>query len=276
MPHPEPLVLDSVTHLTPEHRGRVAYCASHGAVYAAYYAAAKGVAAVVLSDAGIGRERAGVAGLRLLEELGVPGAAISHLSARIGDGRDGLARGVLSTVNGPAAALGLAPGMACGEALARLAVAGLPASPAPPPAEEARFEIADLGLGGIRVIGMDSNGLVTAADAGHVIVTGSHGGLLGGNPATAVKHPVLAAVYNDADRGRDDAGNSRLPALEARGIAGACVSAFSARIGDARSTLDDGYVSALNARARSLGGEVGMSCRDLVTAIVRAAARNST
>lgn len=101
-PSPAPIVLDSVTYLQPEHRGSVGFCGSHAGSYAAYYAASKGMAAVILNDAGIGRERAGVAGLALLEKLGVPGAAISHLSARIGDGQDGVARGVLSTVNGPA------------------------------------------------------------------------------------------------------------------------------------------------------------------------------
>jgi len=63
----DPLVLDSVTHLpaeaggvAPEARGRVALCASHGGVYAAWYAARRGVAAVILHDAGVGRERAGL------------------------------------------------------------------------------------------------------------------------------------------------------------------------------------------------------------------------
>ena len=51
--------------------------------------------------------------------------------------------------------------------------------------------------------------------------TGSHGALLGGKPETAIKIPVFAAIYNDADFGIDDAGIARLPALDARGIAGA-------------------------------------------------------
>ena len=47
---------------------------------------------------------------------------------------------------------------------------------------------------------------------------GSHGALLGGKPETAIKIPVFAALYNDADFGIDDAGIARLPVLEARGI----------------------------------------------------------
>jgi hypothetical protein len=110
-------------------------------------------------------------------------------------------------------------------------------------------------------------------DAGHVIVTGSHGGLLGGRPETAVKQPVLAAVYNDAGGGIDGAGFSRLPALDARGIAGATVDAASARIGEAMSTWTDGIVSAVNDTAARMGGRVGQTCREFVHALLDAATR---
>ena len=122
----------------------------------------------------------------------------------------------------------------------------------------------------MRVIITDSNSLVEPEDAGHVFVSASHGGLLGGRPETAVKYPVFAAVYSDADRGADDAGLSRLPALNDRGIAGACVSAFSARIGDGRSIYADGYISAVNDIAAGYGGAIGQSCRDFVALMVEA------
>ncbi|HZF76344.1 MAG TPA: hypothetical protein VE033_10990, partial [Acetobacteraceae bacterium] len=91
-----PLVLDSVTGLAPEGRrgfapearGKVALCASHGGVYAAWYAARLGISALILHDAGIGRERAGVGGLAWLDRHGVPAGAVAHASARIGDGAD--------------------------------------------------------------------------------------------------------------------------------------------------------------------------------------------
>lgn len=264
----DPLLLDSVTHLPAEARGRVALCASHGAVYAAWYAADHGLAAVILHDAGIGRERAGIAGLDWLAERSVPAAAVGHLTARIGDGADCAARGVLTAVNAPARALGLAVGMRAAEALGLLAGAGLPPAPAVPPMREARTPIAEAGRGGVHVAALDSNSLVRPEDEGHVIVTGSHGGLLGGRPETAVKHRVRAAVYNDAGIGIDRAGVSRLPALDARGIAGATVSAASARIGEAMSTWSDGIVSAVNETASRMGGRVGQTCRDLVAAIL--------
>lgn len=265
-----PLVLDSVTHLEAQHRGAVGYCGSHAGVYAAYYAAAKGVAGIVLNDAGIGRERAGVAGLVLLEKLGVPGAAISHLSARIGDGQDGIKRGVISTVNGPALDLGVKPGQPCREALALIVKAAPGPSPKPAAIEESRFEVPEAGRAGVKVIVMDSISLVKPEDDGHVIVAASHGGALGGRPEMAIKYPVFACITNDADRGIDNAGTTRLPALDQRGIAAACVSAFSSRIGDGRSAFADGYISTVNETARRHGGLVGQSTREFVAAMVAA------
>ncbi|MDX2157874.1 MAG: hypothetical protein SFW09_15350 [Hyphomicrobiaceae bacterium] len=264
------VVLDSVTHFEARHKGAVAFCGSHAGIYAAYYAASKGIAAIVLNDAGIGRERAGVAGLGLLERLGVPGAAISHMSARIGEGADGVERGLLTTVNKPAAALGLKAGQACREALLLLHRAAPKPSPKPDAIEESRFEVPEAGRDGVKVYVIDSMSLVKPEDDGHVIVAASHGGALGGRPEMAIKYPVFAAICNDADRGIDNAGITRLPALDQRGIAGACVSAFSARIGDGRSTYADGYISAINETARRYGGMIGQSTKDFVAAMVSA------
>ena len=61
------------------------------------------------------------------------------------------------------------------------------------------------------------------------------------------------------------AATTRLPALDERGIAAATVSAASARIGDALSTYADGVLSHVNATARALGGQPGMSAHIFVT-----------
>jgi hypothetical protein len=262
------LILDSVTVFPADARGQAAIAASHGGVYAAYCAAKAGIKAVILCDAGVGRERAGIGGLDYLAALGVAAATVGHRSARIGDGADCHARGVISHVNAPAAQAGVASGMTAAQALERLARADFAPAPSPAPLQEARHAIPEGSE--VRVSTLDSNALVTPDDVGHIIVTGSHGGLLGGRPATAVKYDVFAAVYNDADFGADDAGISRLPALDARGIAGACVSAWSARIGDGQSTWRDGFITAVNRRAAQCGGEIGISCREMVARLVAA------
>jgi hypothetical protein len=135
---------------------------------------------------------------------------------------------------------------------------------------ETRHRLSEAEGGGVRVHAIDSAGLVLAEDAGHIVATGSHGALLGGKPETAIKIPVFAALYNDADFGIEDAGIARLPVLDARGIAGASVSAWSARIGDGQSTYRDGFVSAVNARAAQCGGEIGISAKELVALLVAA------
>jgi hypothetical protein len=265
-----PLILDSVTHFSADDRGRAAIAASHGGVYAAYLAAKAGVKAVILCDAGVGRERAGIGGLDWLEQLGVPAAAIGHRCARIGDGADCAQRGVITFVNKRAMFSGLASGMSAREALDRLDGADLPPCPAPPKSEERRFRLSEAEANGVRVHAIDSAGLVLPEDEGQIVLTGSHGALLGGKPETAIKIPVFAAVYNDADFGIDDAGIARLPVLDARGIAGACVSAWSARIGDGQSTYYDGFITAVNKRAAQCGAEIGISAKDLVARLVAA------
>jgi hypothetical protein len=261
-------VLDSVTVFPLEARGHAAIAASHGGVYAAYLAAKAGVKGVILCDAGVGRERAGIGGLEYLEKLGVAAAAISHRSARIGDGADCHARGRISYVNSHALSLGVTPAMTASDALDRLERGDAPPSPAPAAMQEARHAVSE--TQGVRVFTLDSNALVTPDDVGHIMLTGSHGGLLGGRPATAVKYDVFAAVYNDADFGADNAGISRLPALQARGIAGVCVSVWSARIGDGQSTLRDGFVSAVNVSAAACGAEVGIPATELVARLIAA------
>ena len=265
-----PLVTDSVTMLGTDAHGRAVLAASHGGIYAAYLAAKAGVKAAILSDAGVGRERAGIGGLGFLEQMGVPAAAVGHRTARIGDGVDCAKRGIISHLNAPAAAAGLRVGMHASVALDLLAASDGSPSPAPAPQQETRHRLAAAEVPGVAVLALDSASLVTPDDAGAIILTGSHGALLGGRPETAMKVAVFAAVYNDADRGIDDCGISRLPALDQRGIAGATVSAWSARIGDGLSTYRDGFVTAVNETAARHGGEIGIAATELVRRLVAA------
>lgn len=82
------------------------------------------VLGAVFNDAGVGKDRAGIAALDILDASGVPAVAVSHDSARIGDGEDTLRSGIVSHVNREASRRGVAPGQRAAEAVRRLA-AGL-------------------------------------------------------------------------------------------------------------------------------------------------------
>lgn len=256
------MICDSATRLGRAHAGAVVVCGSHGGVYPGYLAARARVRAVVFSDAGVGKDRAGLASLAYGEALGMAVATVVHDSARIGSAADMLARGRISHANQVAQALNVLPAMPVAQALERLAEA--PDWRAePPPYAEARTVIRDA-PGRPRVVCLDSVSLVRPEDAGQIVVTGSHGGLLGGEPAAALKVDALAALFNDAGIGIDDAGIGRLAALDQRGIAAATVDAAGARIGDGRSTWADGVLSRVNAVARRRGAVPGMRARAFV------------
>lgn len=257
------IIADSVTLLGANARQAVAIAGSHGGVYAAYCAAKAGVRAVILNDAGIGRDRAGVSGLDYLQALNIPAATVSNRSARIGSGGDAQHRGIVSVTNAAAAALGVMPGMSAAEAAALLerAPAG---SGLIPEQRESRIDLLPRDSNGPAVALLDSATLMSPQDKGQIVVTASHGGLIGDRPETAAKVDVFAAVFNDADIGINGAGITRLPALERRGIAAATVSAWSARIGDGRSIYEDGTISHVNETARRYGGEVGIRTREFI------------
>jgi hypothetical protein len=265
-PEPGIVLRDSVTKTEPGDVGDVLVTGSHGGVYAANLAARARVRAAIFNDAGQGRDRAGIAGLDALQELGMAAAAVAHDSARIGDARDAWTRGVLGAVNDLAAALGCAPGLPCAEAARRLRPAEAPAR-IPPQAAEAAALLRDR-PGEPQVWALDSASLAGPEHEGQILLIGSHGGLPGGDPAAALKIDALAAVYNDAGIGRDQAGVTRLPALDGRGIAGATVAAASARIGEGRSTYRDGVISRVNPTAAEMGCRAGMTAIEFVAAIL--------
>ena len=75
---------------------------------------------VVLNDAGVGKDDAGIAALEMLQARGVACATVSHSTARIGDALDSWEHGVLSHLNEAALALGLKAGEPLKAALTRV------------------------------------------------------------------------------------------------------------------------------------------------------------
>lgn len=261
------LLVDSITRLGPPHVGTVVVSGSHGGVYAGYCAARGRVRAVIQHDAGIGLDEAGIASLPFLDAIGIAAAVADSASCRIAQAADMWGRGIVSRVNAAAAALGCAPGETVPACAAKLANA-IPSSAAVPDIDEARFRIA-ADPGEPEVWGIDSAALSRPEDARRILVTGSHGGLVGDRPDTRTPD-VWAVTYNDAGGCRDASGFGRLPDFDRRGIAAATVAHDTARIGDARSHLATGIVSRVNETARRRGGVAGQSMASFVSAMVRA------
>lgn len=267
------LSAESVTELGDAVRGAVLVAGSHAGIIAAYLGAAAGAHALILNDAGVGMQQAGIAGLPYLDAIGMAAAAVSHMSARIGDGANALARGVISHANPVAARLGVAPGMSAREAAALMAMHA-PVPGEPPPYRDGRWKVAETRVGSgetFEVWALDSVGKLLPGDAGRILLIGSHGALHGGRRDTALNlahaqgaAPVAArvAVFNDAGVGIEGIGITRLPELQRRGVPAVTVDCMSARIGDGRSMWESGVISHLNAAAQACAAAPGRPVRE--------------
>ena len=99
------------------------------------------------------------------------------------------------------------------------------------------------------VLLIDSITELRSNDAGRIVVSGSHGGSSSGGYAAAV--PASLFAFNDAGGGKDGAGYAALALLGQNGIPAVTVCARSARIGDARDTLESGLISHANDAAEA-------------------------
>lgn len=257
------LAVPTVTKLGPETAGAVLVGGSHAAIFTTYLTLKAGARAAIQHDAAFGRDQAGIAGLAWAEQFGFAMAAVDARSARIGDGADMLARGRISAVNRHAAAWKVELGMSCSEAANLLRSAAQPQK-GPEPMLETRSEAAVPGTSRVIVM-VDSVALASERDAGGIVVTGSHGGTP--SDGYAAKVGMQLVLFNDAGFGADYAGIASLPILERKGMAAATVSAFTARIGQGRSTYADGIISAANAGALALGAVIGAPAKDFVDAV---------
>lgn len=261
-------LVNTITKLVDANRGRVIVTGSHGGAFSGYCAAVAGVAALISNDAGIGRDQAGIGSLGYLEDAGIAAATADSLTCRIGDAADMLESGRISHVNASAAALGCETGMSVAQCAARMAFA-VSRSACIVELGEVREVIVAID-GEDVVIAIDSASLIRPSDAGRIMITGSHGGLIEGKPGAFRDVEAFAAIFNDAGGCKDGSGFTRLGWFAERGVPAATVGHWSARIGDGRSTYADGTVSRLNGPMSELGGKVGMTMRRLTELLIEA------
>ena len=114
------IIANSATSIDESNEKDVVVDGSHFGINVGQYALRAKIRGMIGNDAGIGFEEAGVAGLKLLGQHGIPGAAVSCMSARIGNGTTTYEEGVISVANEAAKKLGVAEGMSAKEAADRM------------------------------------------------------------------------------------------------------------------------------------------------------------
>jgi hypothetical protein len=266
------MTVASCSNVRAEHRAQVVVSGSYGGRYNAFNAAKWPVRAVIMNDAGIGKDNAGIVGLAFLDRIDMAAATADAQTCHIGDGDHMLAHGIISRVNRAAAALGCAPGQSVRTCAERLRAAPVPTAAPPPITEGARFVLRDV-PGEPVLICADSIGMLQPDDAGRIVVTASHGALSGGRPDNVVPQGIHAIFFSDAGGGMDGAGIARLADLERRGIVAGATSADSAPIGDSRALYRDGILSYVNGPAFARGARIGMKLDDFVERLIATAER---
>jgi hypothetical protein len=117
------VLMDSISLIGPHDAGSVIVCGSHGGAISGAFAARHPPALVIFNDAGVGKNQAGIAALRALDDAGIAAAATAHGTARIGDAADAWENGVISDCNRAAARAGLRVGQAIRDAVERFSAA---------------------------------------------------------------------------------------------------------------------------------------------------------
>jgi hypothetical protein len=119
------IIANSATSIDDNNKKDVVVDGSHFGLNVGQYALQAKIRGMIGNDAGIGLEEAGIAGLKLLGQHGVPGAAVSCMSARIGNGTTTYEEGVISVANETAKILGITKGMSAKEAADKMFEAAL-------------------------------------------------------------------------------------------------------------------------------------------------------
>jgi len=250
---------------TSDCHGQVLVSGSYGGEYNAFHAGKWGIRGVILNDAGVGKNGAGIRGLAYLDRVGLAAAAADARTCHIGDAEHMLAHGIISYVNHAARAAGCRVGEAvrtCAEHLRAVSIVN-----APMPEVHGGKRVLIRASPSPAIVCLDAAPLLEEADAGAIVVTGSHAALFRGKPDGVVKPQVRAIFFSDAGVGLDQAGIARLPTLDERGIVAACASADSAEIGDAQSIYREGVLSHVNVTAARLGGRAGLRVGDFVASL---------
>jgi len=218
----------------------------------------RGVKAVIATDAGIGKDNAGISGLLHGETIGVPVAVIAAKSAETSNGRETLLLGEISRANRQAQALGVREGMIAYEAAMRLAKA--PAGKAIPTTlgkEEHPVVVEETPKG--RIWATPGTTAITEKIPNDVICSGANSSRVSSDGV--LRMGAKGSIANDAGVGRNNTAIEALALLDEKDVPAAAVGTMSARLGEGLSTWNDGVISFANAPAMARGVKAGMTAK---------------
>ena len=207
----------------------------------------RGVKAVIATDAGIGKDEAGISGLKHGETIGVPVAAIAAMSAETSNGRATLL-GAISRANAQARALGVSPGMVAYEAAALLAKAAAGKAVATPlGAEEAAVVVEETPHG--RIWATPGTTAIKDKIPNDVICSGANSSRVFSDGVLRIA--AKGGIANDAGIGKNNSAVEGVRMLGERGVPAAAVGTLSARLGEGLEHLE---------RRHHLGRQPGGRC----------------
>ena len=114
------VVADSAAAMDESTKGDVFVDGSHCGINVGEMTIHSGVGAMIGNDAGMGKNDAGIAALKMCDEKGIPAAAVAAMSAKIGNGMSTYEQGKVSVANETAQKLGVSAGMSAKEAADKL------------------------------------------------------------------------------------------------------------------------------------------------------------
>jgi len=264
------VTVSASSQVKAEDRGQVVVSGSYGGEYNAYHAGKWGLRGVILNDAGVGKDNAGVRGLPFLDRIGLAAATADANTCHIADGEHMLAHGTISHVNRAAAALGCRTGETVRASAERMRSAPIADGALRAIAGGKRYLISE-NPGEPKVICLDAAPMLEPADRGAIAITGSHAALFRGKPDGVMSVDLTAVFFSDGGVGMDQAGISRLADLDKRGMPAGAAAAATAAIGDSRSIYREGMLSHVNRAAAERGARPGMAVKDFVDILLTAA-----
>ncbi|MCK4830445.1 hypothetical protein KA005_82775, partial [bacterium] len=101
------IVANSATSIDESNKNDVVVDGSHFGINVGKMALKAGILGMIGNDAGIGLDNCGIAGIKVLENLDIPAAAVSCMSAEIGNGTSTYEEGTISAVNEIAEKVGI-------------------------------------------------------------------------------------------------------------------------------------------------------------------------